>query len=111
MKNNIPLEEAQSLLLNNALEMETEQIKLSDALDRVLSRDLKATEALPPFDRSPYDGYAFRGEDTKNATKEKPVELEIIEEVPAGYAPKKKVTKGKAVKILTGAPIPRGQML
>lgn len=108
MRKNILLEEAQDLLLNHAVEMETEQICLSEALGRILSKDLTAAEAIPPFDRSPYDGYAFRGEDTEHATKEKPVMLEIIEEVPAGYAPQKKVSPGKAVKILTGAPIPEG---
>jgi len=108
MKKNISLEEAQGLLLNKCLQLETEQVRLTDALGRVLSKDLRAEECIPPFNRSPYDGYAFLAEDTKEAARDNPVIFEVIEEVPAGHAPKNKVSKGKAVKILTGAPIPDG---
>lgn len=108
MKKNIPLEEAQGLLLDNCLQIEEEHVSLIDALGRVLSAVVIARENIPPFDRSPYDGYAFRSEDTKKATKETPVLLEVIEEVPAGYAAKNKVVSGTAIKILTGAPIPEG---
>lgn len=108
MRKKISLEEALELLLNHSLQMEEEQVHLMDALGRVLSKDVVAQENTPPFDRSPYDGYAFRSEDTKKATKETPALLEVIEEVPAGYAPKNKAVSGTAIKILTGAPIPEG---
>lgn len=108
MGKNISLEEAQALLLNNCPQIGGEHVSLIDALGRVLSRDVKAEENIPPFDRSPYDGYAFRAEDTEKASKENPVIFQVIEEVPAGHAPKNRVLPGKAVKILTGAPIPDG---
>ncbi len=108
MKKNIALEEAQRLLLEHCLLVGTEFVDLQESLGRVLSDDIRACENIPPFARSPYDGYAFRAEDTMNATEENPAILEVIEEVPAGYAPTKKITAGKAVKILTGAPIPEG---
>lgn len=108
MKFNITLEEAQRLVLERCQTIETERINLIDALGRVLGRDVRAEENVPPFARSPYDGYAFRAEDTTGATDTNPVTLEVIEEVPAGYAPLKKVAIGQAVKILTGAPIPEG---
>ncbi|MEN6327909.1 MAG: gephyrin-like molybdotransferase Glp [Syntrophomonas sp.] len=108
MRQNILLEEAQELLLNYCPQTEKKNISLSDALGRVLGEDVKARESIPPFDRSPYDGYAFRAEDTQNATKENPTTLKVIEEVAAGHVPQNKVVKGQAVKILTGAPIPEG---
>lgn len=108
MKKNISLEEAQFSLLEKCPQMGEEYVNLTDALGRILSMDVKAQESIPPFDRSPYDGYAFRAEDTEKATGENPVIFEVIEEVPAGYAPKYKVSQGQAVKILTGAPIPEG---
>jgi molybdopterin molybdotransferase len=108
MRKNISLEEAQKLLLANCMVMEPEYVELHDSLGRVLSEDIRAQENIPPFSRSPYDGYAFRAEDTLGATKENPVILEVLEEVPAGYAPKEKVVVGKATKVLTGAPIPEG---
>lgn len=108
MKKNIPLEEAQQLVLENCSVMETEYVNLNDLLGRILAGDIKAGENIPPFDRSPYDGYAFRAEETADASKVNPVRLEVIEEVPAGYVPRKEVGRGQAVKILTGAPIPQG---
>jgi len=108
MKKNISLEEAQGLVLESCMPIGQEFVDLHDSLGRVLSEDIKAQENIPPFARSPYDGYAFRAEDTFWVNKENPVTLEVIEEVPAGYAPQQKVVQGKAVKILTGAPIPEG---
>lgn len=108
MKTNISLEEAQDLLLEYCLPLTTEYADLHATLGRVLSEDICAQENIPPFARSPYDGYAFRAEDTCTASQTNPAVLEVIEEVPAGYAPTQKVTTGKAVKILTGAPIPEG---
>ena len=63
---------------------------------------------VPPFDRSPFDGYALRALDTLGADKDHPVVLTITEEIPAGKEPEYEVKPGKAAKILTGAPIPKG---
>ncbi|MGI6451799.1 MAG: gephyrin-like molybdotransferase Glp [Desulfitobacteriia bacterium] len=108
MKKNISLEEAQGLIMEHCSPPKTEDVALQDSLGRVLAKDIKAEENIPPFARSPYDGYVVRAEDTRGASQDRPVSLEVIEEVPAGYAPKKKITPGTAVKILTGAPIPEG---
>lgn len=108
MKFNIPLEEAQGIILERCRPVGAELVHLTEALGRVLAKDIKAEENIPPFPRSPYDGYAFRAEDTAGVSESNPVILEVIEEVPAGYAPSKQVVSGKAVKILTGAPIPEG---
>lgn len=99
---------ARNLLLDIVQPVDTEERALSDCTGRILAESVSAAENVPPFDRSPYDGYAFRSEDTIEATKENPVTLYIIEEVPAGAVPTKVCTKNTAVKILTGAPIPEG---
>lgn len=65
-------------------------------------------ENVPPFDRSPYDGYALRASDTAAAAKTAPVTLRILEEIPAGAVPSKTVRSGTATKALTGAPVPDG---
>ncbi|HHV64089.1 MAG TPA: molybdopterin molybdotransferase MoeA [Peptococcaceae bacterium] len=108
MRKNISLEEAQELLMEHCPSLQTGYVGLQDSLGRVLAEDIVAKENIPPFARSPYDGYALRAEDTVKASPDSPVGLEIIEEVPAGYAPKKIVLPGTAVKILTGAPVPEG---
>lgn len=105
---NIEADEAVGMLLSLPVTLETETAPLADALGRVLAGDVTAALPVPPFDRSPFDGYAFRGADTAGAARENPVVLRIIEEVPAGKVPTVAVTKGCAVKILTGAPLPEG---
>ena len=85
-----------------------EEVPLSAALGRVLAEDLRAEVPMPPFDRSPLDGYALRWEDTQGASEESPAVLRILEEIPAGRAPSVTVIPGTAVKILTGAPMPPG---
>lgn len=85
-----------------------EFISLESCAGRVLAQDVSAMANIPPFDRSPYDGYALRAIDSKGASKECPVTLRILEEIPAGDISHYDVTEGCAVKILTGAPIPDG---
>ena len=100
--------EARDCLLSKVTPIGTQSVELSEAYGCILAHELVALENIPPFDRSPYDGYAFRAEDTFAATKESPVTLTVLEEVPAGAVPTKTVVPGTATKILTGAPIPDG---
>lgn len=99
---------ARGLLLDAVTAVETQQIPLESCAGRVLAENVAAAEHVPPFDRSPYDGYALRSEDTACASREEPAVLYIVEEVPAGAVPTKACTRNTAVKILTGAPIPEG---
>lgn len=82
-------------------------VPLVNAAGRVLAEDIYAVGDVPPFDRSPYDGYAFRAADTAGADGQS-VTLRILEEVPAGGMWSREVAPGTATKILTGAPIPPG---
>lgn len=100
--------QAQELLLELALPVGTEQVSLSQCAGRLLALDLIARENIPPFDRSPYDGYAVRAADTAAASQAAPVTLRVLEEIRAGAVPTKPLTAGTAAKVLTGAPIPSG---
>lgn len=100
--------EARNLLFSLAKPTSAERLPLWDCAGRVLARDLTAGADVPSFDRSPYDGYAFRAEDARNASAEHPVTLRVLEEVAAGATPTRRVMPGTAVKVLTGAPIPQG---
>ncbi|MBR6028880.1 MAG: molybdopterin molybdotransferase MoeA [Clostridia bacterium] len=100
--------EARALLLARTQPLDTERVPLDSCAARVLAEDLLAAEDVPSFDRSPYDGYAFRAADTAEASREHPVTLRITEEIAAGKVPTRPVTAGTAAKILTGAPIPEG---
>lgn len=108
MKTGISLEEAQTLLLDLAGSVKECQVPLGQAVGKVLCQDIWSDINLPPFDKSPLDGYAVQARDTTKASPAQPVTLEVIEEVRAGYTASKEVGPGTAIKILTGAPIPRG---
>ena len=108
MLKNATYEQARDLLLSLVSAVEAETLPLSQCTGRVLAQDILARENVPSFDRSPYDGYAVRSEDTASATREAPVTLRILEEIPAGALPNRKLTAGTCAKVLTGAPIPPG---
>jgi molybdopterin molybdotransferase len=104
-----PYREALSLLLNDLEEIpEVEEVPLDEALGRILAEDIVSPIDSPPFDRAAVDGYALRAEDTFQAREYNPVELRVIDEIPAGGESKKVVEPGTAVKLLTGAKIPEG---
>ena len=104
----IEIQEGIDLLLSHTERMGKEKVEIDQAYGRILACRILAKENIPPFDRSPYDGYAIRSADVADAGHDTPVTLKIIEEVPAGHAPEKAVGPMEAVKILTGAPIPQG---
>ena len=108
MLKELEVADAIGLLLEAPVKLDTEIVPIGDALGRVTAEPVMAEIPFPPFDRSPFDGYAFRGEDTENASRETPVTLFVGQEIPAGHTPKEDVTEGRAAKILTGAPIPSG---
>ena len=108
MDRTIDFDTARDLLLDLASPVSTEYIPLPESAGRILADDLCALENVPPFDRSPYDGYALCAADTACASEEHPVTLRILEEFPVGSVPTRPVTSMTATKILTGAPIPEG---
>lgn len=108
MLQNIDFREAAKILLDAVAPVSVEALPLTETMGRILGETVTARSDVPPFDRSPFDGYAFRAEDTAKASKDTPVTLRILEEIPAGTVGKKRVVRGAASKILTGAPIPMG---
>ena len=85
-----------------------EQVSLTDALGRTLSQDLKSLVDHPSTENSAMDGYACHEADTKNASEESPVFLEVIGEVPAGRSFDGAVNRGQAIRIYTGGTVPTG---
>jgi molybdopterin molybdotransferase len=107
-RNPIPVAEAIQKVMLYAREGEKERVPLTEAYGRYLAEDLYADHDVPPFDRSPYDGFAIRAADSALASLDHPVELEVIETIGAGQVAAKAVAAFQAVRIMTGAPIPDG---
>ena len=73
MKKNMEYQAARDYLLSCIKGPKSaEAVSLLHAAGRVLAEDVFASCDVPPFDRSPFDGYAFRAEDTAGASKEHP---------------------------------------
>jgi molybdopterin molybdotransferase len=104
----ITVEEALDKVLSYIKPLGSEKISILEALKRVIAEDIYANRDIPPFDNSGMDGYAVRSEDIRNASSYRPVRLEVIEDLPAGFISKKEVGQEKAIRIMTGAPIPKG---
>jgi len=104
----INYEEARGLVLSASKTLPAETVPLAEALGKTLARNIKARENIPPFTKATMDGYAVRAEDTRAAGKDAAVELEVTEDLPAGRVCRKPVGRGQAVRIMTGAPLPKG---
>lgn len=81
----------------------SEEAALLDAAGRVLAADLVAPRDLPPWDNSQMDGYAVRAADLGADAR-----LEVVETVLAGQTATRAVGPGQAIRIMTGAPMPKG---
>ncbi|RZM79631.1 molybdopterin molybdotransferase MoeA [Leptolyngbya iicbica] len=102
--------EAQILELVTPLDSrrDVETVSLHDAPGRILSASVVSPIDFPHWDNSAMDGYAVRYEDIALASATEPVELAVIEDIPAGHSPQKSVATGQAARIFTGAMVPPG---
>src|SRR5690625_7371294 len=83
-------------------------VPIEESYGHFLGEDLVADHHVPPFDSSAFDGFAIRTEDTYNATRKSPIQLEVIGEIVAGNVFDCTVGPMQAVRYMTGAHIPKG---
>jgi molybdenum cofactor synthesis domain-containing protein len=102
------IETALQIILEHTPTLGEEEILLAASVGRVLRRKAMSDLDLPPFDRARMDGYALRAADVEGATAERPARLREIGEAAAGHSFDGTVAAGQAVRIMTGAPVPRG---
>jgi molybdopterin molybdotransferase len=84
------------------------RIPLDDALRSVLAENIVSPLDIPAWTNSAMDGYAARGEDVRGASQAHPIQLRVIEQLPAGRFPEKPIGAGECARIFTGAPLPSG---
>jgi molybdopterin molybdotransferase len=104
----LSVEEALQKILAEVDALETETVPILEALGQVLAEDIVSAINVPPLDNSAMDGYAVRALDTAGAAGVSPKLLRVIDTVIAGSISQKEVTPCTAVRIMTGAPLPRG---
>lgn len=108
MQTGITPADALKIVLEHSHPLAPETVAVSEARGRVLVEGVESSRQLPPTDNSSMDGFAVRSEDVSAATRDHPIGLVVIGEVAAGGATGRKLERGEAVRILTGAPIPPG---
>ena len=94
-------DEARRIVLSQVRRLAVEQVALGDAAWRVLAEDVVATEDHPPFPAATMDGYAVVASDASPWR-------EVLGEQMAGQVLDLEVSEGAVVRIMTGAPMPRG---
>lgn len=108
----LPVKQAESIILNLAQrldgKLDAEVVDLECAAGRILASPATSNLDFPHWDNSAMDGYAVRHADVAGCSAQKPAELKIVEEIPAGYQPQRSIQQGQAARILTGAVMPSG---
>jgi len=104
----LTVEQALHKILSEVSVLDIEVVPIMDSLGQVLAEDIISAINVPPLDNSAMDGYAVRAQDTRGAMEKAPRYLKVIDTVIAGGISKKEVTPGTAIRIMTGAPMPKG---
>jgi molybdopterin molybdotransferase len=95
--------DARTKILETVRLLPPRKMSILEALDRFAARDYFAQLPLPMFDNSAMDGYAVIAGDCEKGKR-----LRVVGEQPAGVDRKLSVSKGNAIRIFTGAPMPVG---
>lgn len=104
----IRVDEALRIVLEYIRTLPAEEVSLIEALGRILAEPVYADIAIPQHDNSAMDGYAVRADDLKGASKNHPVNVDVIADLRAGEMPAHSVSKNRVIRIMTGAVIPQG---
>ena len=103
----LPVKDAEKIILNTIQPLtKTETVGLEAVTGRILATAVSSELDYPHEDNSAMDGYAARSIDLSAATSDRPVTLDIIEEIPAGVPPRHRLQSGQAARIFTGGILP-----
>ena len=101
----MPVEEALARVVASVPgPLDEERVALAEAFGRTLARDVVAHRVQPPFVSSAMDGYALAAVDAARA----PARLTVVGEAAAGRPLARRLERGEAARIFTGAPLPEG---
>jgi molybdopterin molybdotransferase len=101
-------QEAFNLISSNITTVGVEELTLSLSAGRIAAEDIVAAVSYPSSDVSLKDGFAVKSADVKNASMRQPVRLKVTGSLYAGSKHEGEVKRGKAIKVCSGATIPRG---
>jgi molybdopterin molybdotransferase len=96
-------EEARKKILEAVRPLPARKLSMSKSLGFFAAEDHFARLPLPAFDNSAMDGYAVVANSCKRDQR-----LRVIGEQPAGRDRRLRISRGEAIRIFTGAPVPAG---
>ncbi|HKM75475.1 MAG TPA: gephyrin-like molybdotransferase Glp [Candidatus Bathyarchaeia archaeon] len=88
--------------------IKVERVDLAKSAGHILGEDIVARVNLPSVDRSIVDGYAVRVGDTKNASTEFPVSLNLVGESVLGRDCTIAMKANETIAVATGSIMPKG---
>jgi molybdopterin molybdotransferase len=83
-------------------------LDLLEAQGCVLAQDVTSEVDLPGFRNSAMDGYAVYAADVAAAGPDAPLTLPVVHDIAAGSTRALSLTAGQSMRIMTGAPLPKG---
>jgi molybdopterin molybdotransferase len=104
----ISVEQALEKILGYVGMLNEEERPILDCLGQVLAEDIYSDIDIPPLDNTAMDGYAVQAKDTLGASGQSPRFLQVIDTVAAGSISRFELKPGTAIRIMTGAAIPKG---
>jgi len=104
----ISVEQALEKILGYVDTLNDEESPILDCLGQVLAEDIYSDIDVPPLDNAAVDGYAVQSKDTRGASQQSPRFLRVIDMVAAGSISRSELKPGTAIRIMTGAPTPKG---
>lgn len=107
-RNPIPVREAIKRVVSQDIYTKQIEVPLESSVNYILAEDIVATYEIPRFNKSPYDGFALRSKDTEGASGEHRINFTVIDHIGAGSVSEKEVGPFEAVRIMTGAEMPKG---
>lgn len=107
-RNPIPVREAIDRVVSQNIYTKQIEVPLEDSANYILAEDIVATYEIPRFNKSPYDGFALRSKDTEGASGNHRITFTVIDHIGAGSVSEKEVGHFEAVRIMTGAEMPKG---
>jgi len=102
------VDEARNRILERVSPLGFIRIPAAEANGRVLAEDIVSRVDLPAFSNSAVDGFAVLHEDVEGAIHAAPVNLVVVDDIPAGRYSRLTLQHGQSARIMTGAPIPAG---
>ncbi len=83
-----------------------EEVPLTEALGRVLSRNVYSPINYPPYTRALVDGFAVVSSDLVGVYEDRPRTLRLVGKVAAGETKLLSIKRGETVEVSTGAIVP-----